>query len=207
MFGVSSGCQCVGHFWSKISKQKPVPLSLSPPEFDQSLFRGNAGLGQDILNSILSRLKISISRRLGKFQRFSSQLPRRKLSKSAQSYKFPFWSLSRSLIYVTRKRLTCNLSPFTHFLIFNCPGQRLSRDYREGVQRIYEEFTPIFGAGMINFGLNVKILQFRSDFFIFLVPYSIWNSRSLVAWSLSPSVCMYVCLSPPSCPSTVLTRC
>ena len=26
----------------------------------------------------------------------------------------------------------------------------------------------------------------------FLVPYSIWNSRSLVGWSVRPSVCMYV---------------
>ena len=31
----------------------------------------------------------------------------------------------------------------------------------------------------------------------FLVPYSIWNSRSLVGWSVSPSVRPYVC--PPWC--------
>ena len=33
----------------------------------------------------------------------------------------------------------------------------------------------------------------------FLVPYSIWNSRSLVGWSVSPSVRQYVCMSPPWC--------
>ena len=47
---------------------------------------------------------------------------------------------------------------------------------------------------------------------VFLVPYSIWNSRTLLGWSLSPSVCQSVSMSVPPLLSqhgvnTVLTRC
>ena len=43
----------------------------------------------------------------------------------------------------------------------------------------------------------------------FLVPYSIWNSRTLLGWSVCPSVCMYVSQSvcpPPQCRHLVDTQ-